>query len=134
MAEEGRKAVTDEAARDDVVPIAVRAERCLRVVDVEEPQPVEADSRIQVGDCVVERRRARHVDPGRPPVARVEADAEPPVAVRRVAERSELGDRPADRATCSRGVLEAEPELVGRQRQELAERGRRRVFTASSNP
>ena len=40
-----------------------------------------------------------------------------------VGERGELGDRPADRPACAGGVLHAEPEVVGRQLEELAQRG-----------
>ncbi len=52
----------------------------------------------------------------------VEADAQARVAVERVAESGELRDRAADRATRAGGVLEAEPELVGRQLEKVAKR------------
>jgi hypothetical protein len=56
-------------------------------------------------------------------VAGVEADAEPWVATGCVRERGKLGDRSADRPACTSGVLHAEPEVVGRQLEELPKCG-----------
>ena len=53
-------------------------------------------------------------------MARVHANSEPRVPVQRVAERGELRNRAADGAARTRGVLEAEPEIVGRELEELA--------------
>ena len=46
------------------------------------------------------------------------------MAVERIAENRELGHRAADRAACAGGVLHTEPEVVGGQLEELAERRR----------
>ena len=123
MAEEGCEPVADEALADELVAIAIRAERCLRVVHVEDAEAVEPDRGVELLERGVERGGIGHVDAGGPPVAGVETDAEPRVAIRRVRERGELGDRPADRPACTGGVLHAEPEVVGRQLEELAKRG-----------
>ena len=40
------------------------------------------------------------------------------MAIDRIRERRELGDRAADRPACTGGVLHAEPEVVGRQLEE----------------
>ena len=45
------------------------------------------------------------------------------MAVDRIRERRELGDRAADRPACTGGVLHAEPKVVGRQLEELPKRG-----------
>ena len=44
VSEEGREAVAEEPSCDDVVAVAVRAERGLRVVDVEDAQALEPDA------------------------------------------------------------------------------------------
>ena len=72
---------------------------------------------------IVEHAGIGHVDPGRPPVARVDADPEARMPVDRVGEHLELGDRAADRSAGARGVLQAQPEVVGRQLEQLAKRG-----------
>ena len=56
MAEEGREPVADEAVGHELVPVAVRAERRLRVVHVQDAEPVEPDARVEIVERVVERR------------------------------------------------------------------------------
>ncbi len=51
MSEEGREAVPEEAPRDNVVAVAVRAERCLRVVDMEDSKALEADARVELASA-----------------------------------------------------------------------------------
>ena len=89
-------------------------------------QPVEPEAHVEIVERLVERRRARDVDTGCPPVTRVEADAEPLVPVERVAMSGELVDRAADRAAGPRRVLQTEPEIVRRQRREARARAGRR--------
>ena len=94
------------------VPVAVRAERRRAVVDVQRAQPVEADRRVHLGDDRVERGAVGHVVAGGVQVARVEADAEPLVAVERVDELRELVDRAADRAAGAGRVLDQQPRVA----------------------
>ena len=126
VAEEGRETVAEDAFGDDLVPVDVRAERRLRVVDVEQAEPLEPDPRVELAERLLERARVGDVDSRGPPVAGVEADAEPRVRVERVEEGGELRHRAADRAARAGGVLEAEPEPVRRQLEQVAERGRDR--------
>ena len=56
-------------------------------------------------------------------MARIEAEAETRVSTEGVGQRGKLGDRAADRAPRAGCVLHAEPELVGGQLEELADRG-----------
>ncbi len=47
---------------DELVPVAIRAERRLGVVDVQDADPVEPDTRVEVCECSVESVRVRDVD------------------------------------------------------------------------
>ena len=76
--------------------------------------------RVDLVQCVVEHLGIGDVDARCPPVTGVEADAQPPMPVERVAESSELTDGATDRSAGARGVLEAEPEVVGRQLEQVA--------------
>ena len=107
---------------DELVPVAIRAERRLRVVHVQDTDAVEADAGVEILERRVERGGIRHVDTGSPPVTGVEAEAEPRVVIDCVRQGRELRDRAADRAAGARSVLHAEPEIVCRQLEELAER------------
>ena len=75
-------------------------------------------------------RRVGDVDAGDEPVARVEADAEPRVAVEGVDEGGELVDRAAHRPSRAGGVLEDEPESLVRELEQLAERRHRALYPA----
>ena len=59
VAEEGREPVADEPPADELVAVAVRAERRLRVVHVQDAEPIEPDARVEIGERVVERGRGR---------------------------------------------------------------------------
>ena len=83
MAEEDAEPLAELALEDVRVPVAVRPERRLRVVQVQAAQPVEADVAVELLDERVERVPVGHVVAGDPQVARVEADAEPRVPVSR---------------------------------------------------
>jgi hypothetical protein len=124
VAEEGGEAVPEDAAGDDVVAVAVGAERCLRVVHVQHPHALQPDACVEIAERRRERLHPGDVDARCPPVAGVEADAEPRVGVEHVEERGELGHGAADRAARPGRVLEAEPQLVGRELEELL-KGRR---------
>ena len=100
---------------------------------VEDSQPLEPHPSIEVVDCRFERASVRDVDTRRPPVARIEAEAETRVSTEGVGQRGELGDRAADRAAGAGCVLHAEPELVGGQLEELRTAGTT-TSTASSKP
>ena len=86
------------ALADRVVAVEVRAELGLRVVDMEAAETVEPDSRVDLGERRIESRRIRHVDAGDVPVARVETEAKPRMAVERIEDRGELVGRASDRA------------------------------------
>ena len=120
MTEEGREPVADEPVADELMSVAVRPERGLRVVRVEYANPLDPDARVEIRESLVEARRVRDVDTRRPPVARVETEAEPRVPVDGVGESGELGDRAADGAAGASCVLHAQPEVVGRELEELA--------------
>ena len=123
VAEERREAVADEPLADELVPVAVGAERRLRVVHVKDAQAVEPDRHRRV------RRGPRRAPSGRtrrpptPTSGRSRGRPRAGVAIDRVRERRELGDRAADRPTSTCSVLHAEPEVVGRELEELAQRG-----------
>ena len=90
ISEEDRELVPDQSLADVRVPVAVRAERRLRVVHVEGAQPVEPDQLVELVQQRVERRRVGHVVPRRPEVAGVETDPEPRMAIQALDERGEL--------------------------------------------
>ena len=63
MGEERAEALADLALEDVGVAVAVRAERRRAVVDVQRPQPVEADRLVDLGDERVDRARVGDVVP-----------------------------------------------------------------------
>src|SRR4029078_5137884 len=79
--EEDRHPLADQAVAGVVVPVAVRAERRLRVVRVQAAQSVEADVAVELLQHAVELGPVGDVVARRPEVARVEADAEALVVV-----------------------------------------------------
>ena len=62
MAEERREPVRDETLSHELVPVAIRAERRLGVVGMQDAHPVEPDTRVEVYECSVERVSVRDVD------------------------------------------------------------------------
>ncbi len=76
VGEEDSEPFAHQSFADVVVPVAVRAERRLRVVDVEGAQTVEPDPVVDLGEQAIECVRIGDVVSGRVQVARVEADAE----------------------------------------------------------
>ena len=123
MREERVQPLAHQPGADRVVAVAVRAERLLRVVDVQAAQPVEADLAVEVGDGGVEHGLVGDVDARRVPVAGVEADAEPRMVVERGMDRGELVGRASDRAARAGRVLHQQPQVVGRQLEQPAQRG-----------
>ena len=85
---------------------------------------LDTDSPVEVFQRLLESSRIRHVDSGRPPVAGVETDAESPMPVQPLEQGFELGHRAPDGPACAGGVLHAEPEVVGRQLEEVSKLGR----------
>ena len=67
----------DPAGTEVLVAIDPRAELGLRVVEVDHDQPVEPDPSVEVGQEGVHCRRIADIDPGRPRVRDVEAEADP---------------------------------------------------------
>src|SRR6476660_4816205 len=111
-----------ELPLEDVrVPVAVRGEWRRGVVDVQRPEPVEADRRVELVETRVERCRVGHVHAGDPEMARVEADAEPRVATEPIVDRCELLDRAPDRPPGAGGVLHQEPRVARAQLEPLLE-------------
>src|SRR5689334_2453398 len=98
MSEEDAELLADHALADVVVPVAVGAERRLRVVHVQRAQPVEPDLAIQIAEQGVQRLAVGDVVARHPQVARVEADAESWMAVEAVEQRRQLLERASDRA------------------------------------
>jgi hypothetical protein len=90
MREKDTELVAEETLADVRMAVAVRAEGRGRVVDVQRPQAIEADPRIDVLQKGVESSPVGHVDARDPEVARVEAEAEPRVASETLHEDGEL--------------------------------------------
>jgi hypothetical protein len=88
--EEDAELLAHQAVADVLVAVAVRAERRLRVVHVQAAQALDADVPAELPEQVVERGRLGDVVAGREQVARIEADAEPLVAVDRLVDRRKL--------------------------------------------
>jgi len=107
VAEKDAELLAEEAVADVVVPIAVRAERRLRVVHVQAAQAVEADALVEVGDQTVEHLPIGDVVARGEQVARVEADTEPLVSTGRVVDGHQLVERASDRVAGARCVLHA---------------------------
>ena len=78
-------------------------------------------------------RFCTHLDAGDEEVARVEANAEPRVAVEGVDDRRELVDRAPDRAAGTGRVLDQQPGRVGAVVEHAAQR-RHRTFQARLEP
>ena len=100
-----------------LVPVDARARLRLRVVEMEHDQPLEPDPRVELEQEGIDGGGVRDVDPGRPRVGRVEADAEPPsrdaARSRRVEDVGELRDvRPEGEPAAGR-VLEDDHRGVG---------------------
>src|SRR5262245_3026806 len=127
VAQEDRELVADQPFADVRVAVAVRAERRLRVVHVERPQPVEPDQPIEVVEEPVQDGGVGDVVAGRPEVARVEADAEPGMAVEPLDECRELLERATDRVAGAGRVLEKEPGRIRATLEHLFERRNRPV-------
>ena len=62
MAEERREPVSNETLPHEFVPVAIRAERRLGVVGMQDAHPVKPDTRVEVYECSVERVRVRDID------------------------------------------------------------------------
>ena len=56
MLNEGSQPVSHHPDADRLVPVEIRSERGLRVVDMQAPQPVEADARIDIRERSIEHR------------------------------------------------------------------------------
>ena len=106
------------------MPVAIRPERRLRVVDVQRAQAVEADLLVDLVEQAVERRGIGDVVARRVQVARVEAEAEPGVPPEPVDDHRQLVDRAADRSAGARGVLDQEPRPAVARVERGLERGR----------
>ena len=87
VAKEGGEPGAEQPVTHPCVPVAVRTERGLRVVDVEAAEPVEADPGVELCQRIAESRRVGDVDAGGVPVAGVDAETKRGVAVERVEER-----------------------------------------------
>ena len=60
--EEGAELLADQSVTDVLVPITIRPKRRLRVVCVQNPEPVETDPGIDVFQEHVQSSAVRHVD------------------------------------------------------------------------
>lgn len=78
---------------------------------MDRPQSLQADRVVELGGLGIEHGSVGHVDAARPPVAAVQADAQPVVVVGRVHERRQLLGITPDRAARAGRVLQ---EQVGR--------------------
>ena len=123
MRQERGETVADEPLPDELVAVAVRAERRRRVVDVQNAKALEPDLLVEVAEGGVERFLVGHVDPD---AHQWHESMQTPrrMAADGVGERGKLVDRAPDRPAGACGVLDAQPEPVSRQLEELAHRGR----------
>ena len=117
------------------VAVAVRAERCLRVVHVQAAQAADADGLLEVLDHLADLLRRRDVEAGREHVARVEAHAEALVAAGQVDQLAQLLEGAADRVAGAGGVLEqqAAPLRLG-ERVPRPSRPRARSASSCGSP
>jgi hypothetical protein len=90
MPDEDTEALAHEPGQDAVVPVAVRAERSLRVVDVEAAEPIEADARVDLSEQPVEGGLVRDVIARRVQMAAVEAEPEAGMPTEPLDDRREL--------------------------------------------
>src|SRR5881396_3147839 len=81
IAEEDAELFAEQPIADICVTVTVRAESFSRVVHVERAQALETDRRVDLVQQRVQRFGVRHVDAGDVEMARVEAQAEPWMAV-----------------------------------------------------
>src|SRR5215212_11606737 len=86
VSQEDAELLAEQTLADVRVPVAVRAERRLGVVDVQRTQPVEADPLVELVEDAIQLVRLGYVVAGHEQVARVEADAEERVAAEPVDE------------------------------------------------
>src|SRR5438132_4426130 len=107
--EKSPESLAHQTLEDVVVPVAVGAERHLRVVRMEDAQPLESDPARQVVEQPVEGRPVGDVDTGGVQMTRVQTDAQAFVPVEGIEDRRELLERTADRPSRARGVLEQQP-------------------------
>ena len=112
VGEEGAEVLAHLSLEHVRVPVAVRAERRRGVVDVQCPQAIQADARVELTDELVDLLGIADVVARRIEVARVEAQPEPRVAAEPVEQRVQLLERASDRATGSGRVLDQEPGIA----------------------
>jgi len=91
---------------------------------VQGPQPLEPDRLVDLGDELAERGAVADVVAGGVEMAGVEADPEPGMAVERIEQLRELGDRAADRASGAGGVLHQQPGVGARGLEDALQGGR----------
>jgi hypothetical protein len=84
VTEEGAELLPDQPLEHVRVPVAVRAEGRLGVVDMQRAEPSEADPGVELVEQRVERAAVGDVVAGDPQVARVQADADAGVPVQSV--------------------------------------------------
>ena len=97
MVDEAGKVASHRPLPDIGVPIAIRAERRLRIVDVKAAQSLEADACVEFGEEILDRGRIGDIEARHPGVARIDAEAEARM-VDGLHDRGELGRVAADRA------------------------------------
>src|SRR5664280_1183850 len=122
MGEKDAELLAHHALADVFVPVAIGAERRLRVVDVQGAQAVEADQALELINERVELGSLGHVPARDVEMARVEADAEPLVAVEAFAQSRQLLERAPHRTAAAGGVLHQEPRRVARVLEDLLHR------------
>src|SRR5262249_52166790 len=105
-------AQSEEAHADVLVPVQARAERRSRIVQVEGQDTREADSLRALVDRGLPSRRAPQVVSGGEEVAGVDADAESLRSRRAPHELSKLDERPAERVSRARRVLERDADAI----------------------
>ena len=107
---------TDESFADMLVPIDSTAARLLRVVAMEDVEPIEADDALERLERVVVAGRVSDVVSGCEQVAGIEADADPGRAIEMRQDRGQMLESMPDGASLPCGVLEQDLDLLARAR------------------
>ena len=112
----GHPDLADLAGTDVLVAIEMRTQLRLGVVEVKDPQAIEADSGVELGEEVVCHLRVGQSVAGAPGVSRVQAEADPPLRNATGGDRGgdpgELFDGDADPETAAGRVLEEKDGVV----------------------
>jgi hypothetical protein len=134
VSEKHAELLAHQALGDAVVAIAIRAEGCLRVVDMEAADSVEADPFVDLVEEPIELIVIGDVVAGCVEVAGIEAEAEAWMSPEPVDDRRELVDGASDRSARAGRVLDEKVRLAGAPLERGLERCRHAIESAALQP